>query len=599
MGEHLALGLACILILGVGAQWLAWRVGIPAILFLLAAGILAGPVAGFIDPDQLFGNALAGIVSISVALILFEGGLSLHLDEIHTLKKTLTRLVSLGAVVSWLGAAVAAYFLLGFTPGVSLLLGATLVVTGPTVIIPLLRLVRPSPKASALLKWEGIVIDPIGATLALLVFEALVATGRQEALLAAAKGIGMTLLVGLSLGAIGAALIYVLMRRYWMPDYLQIPVILASVVGLFALSEELQHESGFLTVTAMGALLGNQKQVAIGHIVEFKENLRVLLIASLFIILSARLDLGLMAALGWPVLAFIAVLIVIVRPLSVMISTRGSALSTQEKAFVSLVAPRGVVAAAVSSVFALELERLGYKDAPQFVAVTFAVIIGTVLFYGLTALPISRLLGVGNPNPQGFLILGCHSWARGLAGKLKEAGFRVLLASTNRVDVHRARLDGLDAWYGNALSESAAEEMNLDGIGRLLSTTTNTEVNKLAASHFGEIFGRSEAYRITGGKTPDDDTRMHDTRGRVAFEKDMTHEYFSRRFLTGSEFRLTRLSDSFSYADFVENTRGTARLLFVIRKKSDLIIFTEDNPLEPKAGDSIITLSDRDQKVVS
>jgi NhaP-type Na+/H+ or K+/H+ antiporter len=593
MSANVATGLAIILILGGAAQWAAWRLRLPAILFLLGTGIAAGPASGLLDPDRLFGDALLPLASVAVALILFEGGLSLHLREIREHKGTLIRLVTLGALVTWLTAAAAAHFILNLDIAVALLLGATLVVTGPTVIGPLLRHIRPTGPAAGLLKWEGIVIDPVGATLALLVFEAVSSTTDGAVTRIALVGIGKTLAVGGVLGSAAAGLVYVLIRRYWVPDFLQVPVTLALVVGSFALSEVLQHEAGFLTVTVMGAILGNQKRVSIAHLLEFKENLRTLLISSLFILLSARMDFAVFQGMGAPMFAFLAVLVLVVRPLSVWVSTLGSSTSRADRLFLAWMAPRGIVAAAVSSVFALKLEAAGFASADQLVSVTFAVIIATVALYGLTALPVARRLGVAGPKPQGVFMLGAHAWARSLAKKLEGYGFRVLLTDTNRDNIRQAKMDGLSTWYGNALNETAIENINFGGIGRALALTPNDDVNRLAALHFAELFGRGECFRLADHdeKKAPKDVKTFDAAGRIAFEGDMDHHYLEKRWSLGARFRGTRISEEFDYEAFRKATAGTARLLFVVRDE-ELMVNSADKPLSPKPGDLLLTLAD-------
>ncbi|MEZ6196188.1 MAG: cation:proton antiporter [Planctomycetota bacterium] len=593
MPADFAAGIAALLVLGAGAQWIAWRVRVPAILLLLATGILIGPVFGLLDPDRLFGEALLPLVSVAVALILFEGGLGLHLREIQELKGTLVRLVTVGAAITWFTATAAAHWLLGIDVAVSFLLGATLVVTGPTVIGPLLRHIRPTGPSAGLLKWEGIVIDPIGATLALLVFEVVVATSSGEASRIAALGIGRTIAIGGVLGAAGAGSIYLLIRRYWVPDFLQIPVVLALVVGLFVLSNRMQHESGFLTVTVMGGILGNQRRVSIAHVLEFKENLRTLLISSLFILLSARVDFATFAGLGWSVAAFVAVIVLVARPLSILASTLGSPLGRADRLFLAWMAPRGIVAAAVASVFALQLEAAGIADADRLVSGTIAVIVGTVALYGLTASWVARRLGVAGPAPQGIFLLGAHEWARSLAKRLQDAGFRVLLADTNRENLRKAKMEGLKTWSGNALAESALESIDFGGIGRMLALTPNDEVNHLGAQRGSELFGRAGCFRLAG---PDDKTtpgaaRTHDVGGRVAFEADMTFRYVQKRWDLGARFKLTRLTDEFDYAAFRRETKETARLLFLIRGDT-LRVNAGDQPLAPKPGDSIVSLAD-------
>jgi NhaP-type Na+/H+ or K+/H+ antiporter len=379
LAEELLLGIGIIIVLGITAQWLAWRFRLPSILLLLLFGFLAGPVTHLLDPEELLGELLFPFVSVSVAIILFEGGLSLRRSEIKTTGHVIRNLVTVGAAVTWVIAAGGALLILGFDLPLALLFGAILVVTGPTVIIPLLKHVRPAAQISSIAKWEGIVNDPIGAILAVLVFEAIVAIGIQQAALTVAFSLLETLLIGVTLGTAGAFGLAQLIKRYWIPDYLQNGVTLMVVIAAFVVSNMIQKESGLLTVTLLGIILTNQKGVNIKPIIEFKENLGVLLLSALFIILAASLNLEALAQIGIRSIAFLLVLIFLARPAAVILSTVNSGLSWNEKIFLAWMAPRGIVAAAVTSVFAFELvEEAGYQEAELMVAEIFLVIVGTV-----------------------------------------------------------------------------------------------------------------------------------------------------------------------------------------------------------------------------
>jgi NhaP-type Na+/H+ or K+/H+ antiporter len=284
-------GLAAIVLLGATAQWLGWRFRLPSILLLLVFGFVAGPAAlGIVDADGMLGKLLAPVVSLGVAILLFEGSLTLHLRELGDARGVVGRLLTLGTAVTWTLAAAAAWLLLDFEPALAVLTGAILTVTGPTVVLPILRQVRPTGPAGSILKWEGILIDPVGAVLAVLVFEAIQhGTGFRPSFVHALGGIGRTLLVGGVAGALGAGALYEMLRRYWIPDHLHAAIALAFAVAAHSLANAAQHEAGLLAVTVMGALLANQRRVPLRHILEFKENLQVLVISSLFILLAARL----------------------------------------------------------------------------------------------------------------------------------------------------------------------------------------------------------------------------------------------------------------------------------------------------------------------
>ncbi len=582
------LAIALIITLGIAAEWFAWRIGLPSILLLLVAGFVAGPITGLLDPDAILGDLLFPIVSVSVAIILFEGGASLRLTELRQVGRVVGRLVTIGTLITWALGTIAARYLLHLDPGPSLLLGAILVVTGPTVIVPLLRQMRPTATVGNALKWEGILIDPIGAVLAVLVFEALAAGGLAEWEVAAV-GLLETIVVGLALAGLGAGLLIWLMDRRWVPEYLQSPLALVAVVAAFAASNTLQAESGLLTVTLMGMVMANQRAVEVRHIIEFKENLRVLLISALFIILAARLPLESLTGIGVAEAMFIAALILVVRPIAVGLSTQGAGLGWRERAVLAWVAPRGIVAAAVSSLFAIELHEAGYAGAEAIATITFAVIIATVVIYGLTATPLARWLGLSQPDPQGVLFVGAHPWARTIATGLKAQGFAVRLVDTNRQNVVECRLAGLPADYGSALTEGALDGIDLDGIGHLLAITANDEVNSLSGLNFSEVLGSDHIYQLP----PEDlgsasDVGRH-LRSRFLFDPRASYWRLTARFDSGWEVRTTPLTEEFGW-DAYRTEHPDAIPLFVIRDPGKLTVLAADEWSAPEPGQRLVAI---------
>jgi NhaP-type Na+/H+ or K+/H+ antiporter len=596
MSEHLLVGLAAIIVLGIGAQWLAWRISLPAILLLLIFGFIAGPVTGLINPNQLFGNLLLPLVSVTVAIILFEGGLSLKFSEVREVTAVIRNLVTVGVLVSWVLTSLASYLIFGLGLQISILLGAVLVVTGPTVIIPLLRHVRPSGRVGSILKWEGIIIDPIGAVLAVLVFEVIISVGLEKATTQVVVSIFKTLVIGIVLGLAGAKLVIVILKRHWVPDFLQNPVSLMIVVFVFVCSNVIQVESGLLSVTLMGIALANQKWVSLKHIVEFKENLRVLFISSLFIILASRLTIDeLSYVLNFKGFIFLVLMILVVRPLSIFISTYFTDLNLKEKLFLSWMAPRGIVAAAVASVFALRLAEAGYEQAERIIDITFLVITGTVAIYGLTAFKVARRLGLAKPNPQGLLIVGAHIWARSIAKFLHENGFQVSLVDSNWANVSAARQEGLQAYYENILLEDISEDIELDGIGKLIALTRNDEVNSLAALHFIEDFGRSQVYqlpKLSKFSAKSEESIPQHLRGRLLFGAEATFSYLDSKFASGASLKKTPLTDEFNYDSFQSLYGEKALPLFIIKENGELVVLALDNTPTPLPGQSLISLVD-------
>jgi NhaP-type Na+/H+ or K+/H+ antiporter len=592
ISQHLLIGISFIVILGISAQWLAWRLRLPAILLLLICGFAAGPLTGLIDPNQLFGKLLLPIVSLSVAIILYEGGLSLRFSEIRDVGGVVLNLISVGILISWVVTSGCAYYILKLELPLAILIGAILVVTGPTVIVPLLRHVRPAGRIGPVLKWEGIINDPVGVIIAVLVFEAILALERGNALTVIATGIVQATLIGSVIGILGAAIIILLFKRYWVPDFLQNPFSLMVVVGTFTLSNYFQSESGLLSVTLMGIILANQKWINVKHIVEFKENLRVLLISTLFIILAAHLSIdNLNHTLDQKNFIFLAALIFLVRPLAVFISAGISKLSWKEKLFLAWMAPRGIAAAAISSIFALRLEESGFTQANLMVPLTFLVIAGTVAIYGLTASPLATWLGLANPNPQGVLIIGADKLARKVAKAIDNEGVPVLLIDSNRTYIIDAKNDGLRTHYANFLSERILDEVDLDGIGRLLALTPNEEVNSLSALHFLDVFGRSEVYQLSIDNNSEEEEKLpKHLRGRTLFGEDITYSKLWRLIESGAMIERTPLKDESDFENIQYLPGDSGIPLFLIDNENILTMFAADNPPTPKPGQVLVSL---------
>ncbi|MCO6449672.1 MAG: sodium:proton antiporter [Caldilineales bacterium] len=592
MSENVIVGIAAIVLIGIGAQWLAWRIKIPSILLLLFFGFLVGPILGLLNPDELFGDLIFPIVSLSVGIILFEGGLGLRLRELPTIGAIVRNLISIGALVTWIVAAAAAYFILGMDIYLSVLLGAILIVSGPTVILPLLRDIRPEGSVSSVLRWEGILIDPVGATMALLVFDMILETNFRSATSHALIALLQIIIIGAALGWLAARALSWLLRRYLIPDHLQNAVTLMTVVAVFALSNLLAEESGLLATTVMGVVLANQHTAPLKRIIEFKEDLGVLIVSALFILLSARLQLGDILGLGWKGLVFLAILIVIGRPLAVAVSSWGSSLKRKEKAFLAWMAPRGIVAASVASLFSIQLMERGYAEASMLVPVTFLVIIGTVVIYGLSASPVALRLGLAQSNPQGTMIVGAHRAARSIAKFLVAHGFDVLLVDTNNRLVRLAEAEGLRAYQSNILYEETVEEMDLGGLGRVLSITSNDEVNALASLHLREVFGQPNVYQLPLAHSENGLETVPDyLLGRILFDGTVGYRTLTDRIENGWTLKEWPISGRRAMQDWAEQANKKAIPLFFITAEKTLLVFAADSPPEPQPGYTLVALT--------
>ena len=601
MEEHAVVALSVIGVVATLSQWFAWWVKLPAIVFLLIAGLILGPATGWLDPDALFGDLLFPIVSLCVAIILFEGSLTLRFDQIRDLHKVVRNLLTIGVVIIWAIIAISTHYLLNFSWELSLLFGALMVVTGPTVIVPMLRTVRPNSTISNILRWEGIAIDPIGAILAVLVFEFILssqghgATSIGHTLLT----FGQTLFVGTAMGAASGYLLGIILRKHLMPEYLHNVATLTLVFAVFALSNHLSEESGLLTVTVMGIWLANMKGVAIEDILDFKESLSILLISGLFILLAARLDFAQFEAIGFAGFMLFLVIQFIARPVKVFISTIGSDLTWQERTLISWIGPRGIVAAAVSALFALRLQDLGIENAELLVPLAFTIIIGTVFLQGSTAKFIANKLGVAEPEDKGFLIIGANPVARVIAKALNDNDYRTRLTDSSWTNVKASRMEGLDTYYGNAVSEHADRHLDLIGLGQVLTLTPQKELNALAALRYRSEFGSNHIYSLlsekdsTGSELASRKTVSHNS--HILFGNDISFSKLASLIAQDASVKHTGLSDSFTFDDYQQEYGKRALPLFAFDSKKRLHFFTESHDISPEDGWTVVALIQAEQ----
>ena len=578
-----AVGPSLALILGAGmlAQWLAWRTQIPSIIALLLAGLVLGPVAGIIDPDELLGGTLFPLVSLAVAVILFEGGLDLPPRELRSTGIVVRRLISIGAIVTFLVAWFSAREIFGISNQASLVLGAVLVVTGPTVIGPLLRFVRPTGTTGPILRAEGVLIDPIGATGALLAFEIVVTDAPDEAVSKLIGVLLLTIVAGAGLGLAAAFVLDTALRRFLIPDQLAIPVTFTFVVGSFVAANEVQEEAGLLAVTVLGIYLARRESSTIRQVVEFNESLRTLLISVLFILLAARIEADALQDVLLPSLGFLAVLVLVARPLSVIVSSVRTSLTWRERAFLMTMAPRGIVAAAVSAIFAIRLEEENIPDASKIVPIVFLVIIGTIIVYGFIAGPAARWLGLAEAQANGVVIAGSHAVARGLAGELDTRDVKTLLVDTDPYNVTRAIAAGLTARRMSVLSEDAMHSLDLRGIGRLLAFTSNDEVNSLATARFARVFGRREVFQLTPSKRRVGDSVPEEHLGRLVGIDGLTYSTLDERSRQGWRVRGARTSE------LVQSAFEDGLFIPMVRVEEGRMAFLCRNDALPTQGDVI------------
>lgn len=572
------------------SQLVAHQLKLPAILFLLLTGIALGPITGVLQPDILFGELLFPIVSLSVAIILFEGALSLNFTELGEHRRTVLRLCTIGAIVGWLVVAPAAHYIMGLSWEMAFLFSAIVTVTGPTVVIPMIRAVRPTKNVAQILKWEGIIIDPIGALLAVLVFEYIVAS--QDAMANTFLVFIKTVSIGAILGLIAGYFLGLAIKKGVIPEYLINTTVLISVLFSFEVANLLSHEGGLLTVTVMGIYLGNKRDIKVDNILEFKETLSVLLISGLFIILAARIELEKLAAIAVPATLILCVMILVARPLNVYISTFKSRLSWQEKSLISWMAPRGIVAAAVSALFELKLNMIGFEDSGVLVTLVFFVIVFTVTLQSLTTTPLATLLKQREKEPKGFLIFGGIGFARMIAKELISLGYTVKYADTNWESISAARMDGIPTYFGNPSSEHATRTMDLTGIGNVLVMSANKQLNPIVTQHFQYLFGDKHVMGISlsaqkgyEGHLPSEHYMQS-----LGLFGDTTYAKLASQTARGAVIKRTTLTAWFTYEDYKDKYKDQFTPLFYIDPKGNLFPFRRDEETQPGEGYQIISL---------
>ncbi len=572
--------LALIGVLGAAAQWLAWRARLPAIVLLLGAGFLAGPVTGLLDPSADFGELLKPLIALAVALILFEGGLSLNFAEVRETSVAVRRLVTLGALTAFGLGALAAHYIAALSWPSALVLGAILVVTGPTVVIPLLRHARLKPRAAALLRWEAILADPVGALLAVLVFEIVLVARAELTADELALQVGAALLWSVLGGYLLGRLIIRAFVTGKVPEFLKAPLVVTAVLATYAVSDLILEESGLLTVTVLGVTLGNSRLASLTELRRFKEFVTVLLVSGVFIVLTAGLELETLATLAPRDALFVAAILFLVRPVSVLLSTTLSGVPLAERLLAAWIAPRGVVAVAVSGLFAASLAGQGIADGERLVALTFAVVVITVCLHGFTLGPLAKLLDLRASAAEGVLIVGGSPWTTALAEQLAAMDLPVLIADRNWNHLREPRYQGLDVYYGEILSDRAEHHIDLNRFGYLIAATDNDDYNALLCTDFGPEFGRGNVFQIgrpAGAREEDRHSLAVTLGGRPLLEDVGGHATLNARVAAGWGFRKTTLSRDFDEQTLRSQSEKDGRLLLA-RRGSRLLWLTGSEP---------------------
>ncbi|MDN4475198.1 sodium:proton antiporter [Demequina sp. SYSU T00192] len=586
----LAASVVLVLVAGMTSQLLAARLRVPAIVILIAVGLLLGPFTGLVTVD-IPEDDLSELIGIGVAVILFEGGMSLRFSEFRRVRRGIGRLTVLGPPVAMAFTAAAAHWVGGFDWPVSLVLGAILVVTGPTVIAPLLRQAGLRRDSASLLKWEGIVNDPIGVTLAFLTFQLFALS--DDGVGSVARGLVFAVVVGGGMGVAVGALVGIAFRRGWVQSHLKSPLLLVAVLLVAGVGNRLQDETGLLAVTAMGLVLGNMRLPEREQLLHFKEGLTIVLVSSLFIVIPATLDAGDLAELDWRIGAFVLVLMVVVRPLTIALVTLRSDVPKPDRLLLGWIAPRGIVAAATAGSFGPAMVDAGYPDGAQLVPTVFLVILVTVVAHGFTLAPLARRLGLTTGARNGLLLVGASRFGLELAEALRRQGVGVLVADGRYQSLQPMRMAGVPTYFGEVLSEHADEVLEEAGVSHVLAATDNDYYNALVARSLGTEYGFHRSFQIPPAEgTGERRALTFERRASYAFDGFTDLATLDERVADGWHVHATHLTRQYGLRELVDRVGGGSGAipLGAIDSAGGLRLLSPDQRFIPAKGSTILYL---------
>ncbi|RYY15828.1 MAG: sodium:proton antiporter [Alphaproteobacteria bacterium] len=588
MEDTILLLIVGVAVAGVFGQWLGWRLKLPAIIPLLAIGAVAGPIAGIVKPSVALGEVMRPAIGMAVAIIVFEGGLNLNLRELRSAGSGVLRLVAVALPLNWVFGTLAGHYVAGMSWPVAVLVGAILVVTGPTVIMPLLRQAKLEPRSASFLKWEAIVNDPIGATITLLVLSFLTLSTTMTTADALIQLAWRTLVGGgiaATLGLIVPFGIRSLFRRDLAPEYLKTPILLAGALGVYAAGEAIQPETGLVGATLFGVVLANIDVTGLQELRRFKESLTVFLVSGLFILLTANIDRQTVLMLSWPIALTTLAILFVARPLAIGLATIGAKVSWSERLLVGWIGPRGVVAAAIAGVAGERLAEAGYPDARLVLPLVFAVIASTVVLHGLSLAPLARRLGLASGGRSGLLVVGASSWTVALGEALRGAGVPVLVVDRSANALKAARLAGLQTMRVEVLSVIGEEMIDLRDYEHLLAATPDDAYNALVCTRFAAELGRERVYQIAPDQSTGRYAASREWRGKIVVNPDMGFQRLSDLMQGGAAFVVEPVEQdeaTWQAADGWPVARVSAT--------GSLTLFSPEHDDTPIAGDLIARL---------
>ncbi|WP_047980593.1 cation:proton antiporter [Ornithinibacillus contaminans] len=596
MVNSLLFEIMLVFFLGIGSQWVAWRYRMPAIVVMAVTGLLIGPIFGFINPEEDFGGLYHPIISVAVAIILFEGSLNLSFKELRGLGKPIFRISTVGAFIAWILGSLTAHYIAGLSWAVAFVIGGLFIVTGPTVIMPLLRQSKLKPRPAKILKWEGIIVDPIGALLAVFAFEII-------AYLTANDPDGSTLLMFFAASLFAAIFGWLcgkgigwMFETGYIPEFLKSPAVFTVVILCFTIADEVMHETGLLSVTAMGITLANMGISSVADMRHFKENISILLISAIFIMLTASLQVETILEIFSPnIIGYVVLMMFLVRPLSIFLSTIGTGLTINEKLLVGWIAPRGIVALTVSSYFASILLEAGYEDASILTTLTFGLVFFTVLAHGFSIGWLAKKLNLSMEGRPGTLIVGSNVFTVELAKSLAKVNVPIIIVDHSWERLKVAREAGVPFYHEEMLSEQTEYHLDTIPYEYLIAATESRSYNSLVCTTFMPEYGRTNVFKVSPydkiyGTTTEIVSKVG---GRILFKKEVNLEDLINKINQGYVFRQTTITDQYSYKQYREEADDETVFLYLIRPSGQIKFYSEEMRTVPSTGDIIVSLMPR------
>jgi NhaP-type Na+/H+ or K+/H+ antiporter len=575
---------------GIGAQVVAEYFQVPSIVFLLLFGIILGTDCLNVLHPQELGIGLEVMVALSVAIILFEGGLNLELRELDRVSGSLRNLVTIGTLITLIGGGMAAHWLAEFPWSIAFLYASLVVVTGPTVIGPLLKQVQVDRQVATLLEGEGVLIDPVGAILAVVVLNAILNTSATP--VEVLSGLLLRLGIGAAIGIAGGWLLsWIVQRANYLSEELKNLVVLAGVWGLFGLSQDLYSESGLMATVAAGIVLKASALPQERLLKRFKGQLTVLCVSVLFILLAADLSIDSLFALGWGSVGAVLVLMLVVRPISIAVCTSNSILNWRQKLFLAWVAPKGIVSASVASLFAIVLTEKGINGGDAIKALVFLTIMMTVFLQGLTARWVARWLKITSSEAKGAVIIGCNSIGRLIGRLFQEAGESVVLIDTDLDDCKKAAAENLSVFQSSGLDAQVLTEAGIQSMGTFIALTSNGEVNQVLAQRAAEEFKPPKVLAVFPKNTTANNNK---TKVNQAFLDRLPiktwNEYIDKGQIKLGKTKLTDTETELAtQQSHLQNLIATGELLpLLVKRQNNLQIVKAEE--EWQGGDEIVYL---------